>query len=101
MMVGRKVEFVIDKKPCVLKDTVLKVENLVVGSSKKGKNSVNNVSFEVKGGEIVCIAGIDGNGQSELAYCLTGLEKAKSGKILFNNVDVTSSNIKNKNNFIY
>ena len=97
MMVGRKVEFVIDKKPCVLKETVLKVENLVVGSSKKGKNSVNNVSFEVRGGEIVCIAGIDGNGQSELAYCLTGLEKAKSGKILFNNVDVTSSNIKTKN----
>ena len=97
MMVGRKVEFVVDKKPCDLKDTVLKVENLTVGSSKKGKNSVNNVSFEVKGGEIVCIAGIDGNGQSELAYAIAGLEKVKSGSIIFDDKDVTTASIKQRN----
>ena len=97
MMVGRKVEFVVDKKPCDLKNTVLKVENLTVGSSKKGKNSVNNVSFEVKGGEIVCIAGIDGNGQSELAYAIAGLEKVKSGSIIFDDKDVTTASIKQRN----
>ena len=97
MMVGRKVEFVVDKKPCDLKDTVLKVENLTVGSSKKGKNIVNNVSFEVKGGEIVCIAGIDGNGQSELAYAIAGLEKVKSGSIIFDDKDVTTASIKQRN----
>ena len=75
MMVGRKVEFVVEKKPCELKDTVLEVKNLVVGSPKNDKYKVNNVSFNVRGGEIVCIAGIDGNGQSELAHCITGLEK--------------------------
>ena len=97
MMVGRKVEFVVEKKPCDLKNTVLKIENLTVGSSKKGKNSVNNVSFEVKGGEIVCIAGIDGNGQSELAYAIAGLEKVKSGSIIFDNEDVTTASIKQRN----
>ncbi len=98
MMVGRKVEFVVEKKPCELKDTVLKVKNLTVGSSKKGKLSVNDVSFEVRGGEIVCLAGIDGNGQVELAHCITGLEKAKSGSVIFNGEDVTFSNVKKRNN---
>ena len=97
MMVGRKVEFVVDKKPTNPKDIILEVKNLVVPSSKKGINSVNNVSFNVRGGEIVCIAGIDGNGQSELAYCITGLEKAKSGTILFSGNDVTNSSIQTKN----
>ena len=97
MMVGRKVEFVVEKKPCDLKNTVLKIENLTVGSSKKGKNSVNNVSFEVKGGEIVCVAGIDGNGQSELAYAIAGLEKVKSGSIIFDDKDVTTASIKQRN----
>ena len=97
MMVGRKVEFVVEKKPCELKETVLEVKNLVVGAAKKGKNSVNNVSFKVRGGEIVCIAGIDGNGQSELAHCITGLEKARSGDIIFNGENVTIANVKKRN----
>ena len=97
MMVGRKVEFVVEKKPCELKDTVLEVKNLVVGSPKNGKYKVNNVSFNVRGGEIVCIAGIDGNGQSELAHCITGLEKARSGEIIFNGENVTFANVKRRN----
>ena len=98
MMVGRKVEFIIDKKEPEITDAVLKVNNLVVGSTKKGKNSVNGVSFEVRGGEIVCIAGIDGNGQSELAYSISGLEKVKSGEILFKGNDITNASIKSRNN---
>ena len=97
MMVGRKVEFVVDKKERVPGEVVLNVKNLIVGSSKKGKNSVNNVSFNVREGEIVCIAGIDGNGQSELIYSITGLEKIKSGTVSFKGVDITNASINKKN----
>ena len=81
MMVGREVEFIVNKENINIGETVLDVKNLVIGSYHKNKNSVNNISFNVKRGEIVCIAGIDGNGQSELAYGLTGIEKIKSGSI--------------------
>lgn len=97
MMVGRKVEFVVDKKERVPGEVVLDVKNLIVESSKKGKNSVNNVSFNVREGEIVCIAGIDGNGQSELIYSITGLEKIKSGTVSFKGVDITNASINKKN----
>ncbi len=97
MMVGRKVEFVVDKKECNPGKVVLNVKNLVVASTKKGKNSVNNVSFKVRQGEIVCIAGIDGNGQSELIYSITGLNKVKSGTIRLLGEDVTKSSVDKKN----
>ena len=97
MMVGRKVEFVVDKKERVPGEVVLDVKNLIVESSKKGKNSVNNVSFNVREGEIVCIAGIDGNGQSELIYSITGLEKIKSGTVSFKGVDITNASVNKKN----
>ena len=97
MMVGRKVEFVVQKEECKPGDTVLEVNDLVVSGSKKNKNAVNNVSFKVRRGEIVCIAGIDGNGQSELAYGITGLEKIKSGSIVFNGEEITHSSINRRN----
>ena len=97
MMVGRKVEFDIQKAPNETKHVVLEVKDLVVSSSKKHKNSVNNVSFNVRQGEIVCIAGIDGNGQSELAYSITGLQKVKSGYIKLNGVDITNFKIIDRN----
>ena len=98
MMVGRKVEFVVPKEEVTLGENILEVKNLVVGSSNKNKNSVNNVSFNVRGGEIVCIAGIDGNGQTELAYSITGLEKVKSGTIKFKGIDITNQSINRRNN---
>ena len=97
MMVGRKVEFVVQKEECKPGDTVLEVNELVVSGSKKNKNVVNNVSFKVRRGEIVCIAGIDGNGQSELAYGITGLEKIKSGSIVFNGEEITHSSVNRRN----
>ncbi|MBQ2891905.1 MAG: ABC transporter ATP-binding protein [Bacilli bacterium] len=97
MMVGRKVEFVVQKEECKPGDTVLEVNKLVVSGSKKNKNAVNNVSFKVRRGEIVCIAGIDGNGQSELAYGITGLEKIKSGSIVFNGEEITHSSVNRRN----
>lgn len=75
MMVGRPVQLTIDKTEAIPSDVVLKVENLTVKSRSHKKDAVNDVSFEVRAGEIVCIAGIDGNGQTELVYGLTGLEK--------------------------
>ena len=97
MMVGRDVKFVVDKDEAKPTETVLEVNNLCVKSKLHKKNAVNNVSFNVRKGEIVCIAGIDGNGQSELVYGITGLEKAESGNIILCGEDVTNKNIRYKN----
>lgn len=74
MMVGRDVNMVVEKTPAKPKDVILKVENMTVASKMHSNNAVKNVSFEVHEGEIVCIAGIDGNGQTEFVYGLTGME---------------------------
>ena len=70
MMVGRKVNLNVDKAPAQPTDVVLSARGLCVKSRHSGKNVVNNVSFDVRKGEIVCVAGIDGNGQSELVLSL-------------------------------
>ena len=95
MMVGRKVEFVIDKKEIEVKSNILEVKNLVMSSGHK--NTINNISFNVRRGEIVCIAGIEGNGQTQLAYGITGLEKIKSGTILLNGDDISNLSINARN----
>ncbi len=97
MMVGRDVKFSVDKTPSNPQDTVLHVENLSVRSRIRKKKAVKNVSFDVRRGEIVCIAGIDGNGQSELIAALTGLEKRESGRIWLNGENVTGKSIRYKN----
>jgi len=94
MMVGRKVSRVVDKPEAKLGDVVLEVRDLVVTSKLHKKNVVNNVSFDVRAGEIVCIAGIDGNGQSELVYALTGLEPANKGSIVLNGHNITNAHIR-------
>lgn len=97
MMVGRKVQLIVDKIEAKPKDVVLKVENLVMIDKLHKTNAVNNVSFDVRKGEIVCIAGIDGNGQTDLVYGITGLEPIKSGKVYLNNVDITNLSIRKRN----
>lgn len=97
MMVGRKVKFEIEKAPASPGETVLEVKGLSV-AGLHGKLAVNSVSFQVRRGEIVCIAGIDGNGQSELVYALSGLMPAKSGQILLKGQDITHSRIRERNN---
>jgi len=77
MMVGRDVEFAVHKEPSKPKDPILVVEGMTVASKLHNNNAVKNISFTVRAGEIVCIAGIDGNGQTELIYGLTGLECAE------------------------
>ena len=81
MMVGRPVQLEVQKEAAKPGDVVLSVQGLTVPSKLHKNNAVKNVSFQVRKGEIVCIAGIDGNGQSELVYGLTGLEKASGGKV--------------------
>lgn len=99
MMVGRKVNLNIDKGLSNPKDTILNVNNLSVKSKREGnaKLVVNSVNFEVKRGEILCIAGIDGNGQSELVQAITGLIQADSGSVTLNGEDVTKKSIRYKN----
>lgn len=96
MMVGRDVSFSVDKKPAQPGETVLKVEHMTVPSKVHSNNAVKDVSFNVRRGEIVCIAGIDGNGQSEFVQALTGLEKMSSGKIIFEGKDITNATIREK-----
>lgn len=96
MMVGRNVSFAVEKKEAVPKDVVLDVQNMTVASKHHGHNAVSNVSLQVRRGEIVCIAGIDGNGQTEFVYGLSGLEPLKSGSIHLNGADITHSSIRKR-----
>ena len=96
MMVGRDVSFSVDKKPAQPGETVLKVEHMTVPSKVHSNNAVKDISFNVRRGEIVCIAGIDGNGQSEFVQALTGLEKMSAGKMIFEGKDITNATIREK-----
>ncbi|MCL2425290.1 MAG: ABC transporter ATP-binding protein [Oscillospiraceae bacterium] len=96
MMVGRKVSRTVDKPDASLGDVVMEVRNLTVNSKLHNKSVVNNVSFDVKAGEIVCIAGIDGNGQSELVYAITGIEPASSGSISLNGKHIANIPIRER-----
>ena len=97
MMVGRSVKFAVDKTEAKPAGIVLNVENLCVKSKLHKKDAVHNVSFSVRAGEIVCIAGIDGNGQTEFVHALTGLDKTESGRIILNDEDITHKSIRYRN----
>ena len=97
MMVGRPVQLQVQKEDATPGETVLSVRNLTVPSKTSKKNAVNGVSFDAKVGEILCIAGIDGNGQSELVYGITGLEKASKGTITLCGKDISKSSIHQRN----
>ena len=97
MMVGRNVNFHVEKKPSVPGDVILDVENMTVASKVHKNNAVKNVSLKVRAGEIVCLAGIDGNGQTEFVYGLTGLEPLVDGKITLCGKDITKAPIRERN----
>lgn len=96
MMVGRDVNFVVEKKPAKPADVVLDIQGMTVASKHHKNNAVNHVSLQVHRNEIVCIAGIDGNGQTEFVYGLSGLEPVKAGKILLNGEDITHMSIRKR-----
>ena len=96
MMVGRPVQLQVNKDEAHPGDVVLSVKNFTVPSHLHKKDAVHNVSFDVRAGEIVCIAGIDGNGQTELVYGLTGLDKPSSGTITLCGKDISHASIRHR-----
>jgi ABC-type uncharacterized transport system ATPase subunit len=96
MMVGRDVALKVDKKVAVPGDVVLSLKGVTVPSKISKKDAVKNVTFDVRAGEIVCIAGIDGNGQTELVYAITGIEKQSKGEIMLCGKDISKASIRTR-----
>jgi len=94
MMVGREVNFSVEKADRAPGDVVLSVEHLTVPSKFHKNNAVKDVSFTVRAGEIVCLAGIEGNGQTEFVYALTGLERQSRGTIRICGHDISTASIR-------
>ena len=95
MMVGREVNFSVEKDEAKPSDVVLSIKNLNV-KNVKGLLGVKDFTLDVRAGEIVGLAGIDGNGQTELVHALTGLCKSESGSIILNGKDITHLTIKER-----
>ncbi|MBG0767545.1 ABC transporter ATP-binding protein [Sphaerochaeta halotolerans] len=96
MMVGRPVSFKVDKKPAQVGRVILDIHDLKVMNSKKVLG-VKDFSLSVKAGEIVGIAGVDGNGQTELIEAITGLREVESGSIILDGNDITNADIRRRN----
>lgn len=96
MMVGRSVQMKVEKTEAKPTDVVLDVEGVTVPSKIHKNNAVQNVSFQVRRGEIVCLAGIEGNGQTQFVHALTGLDNISSGKITLEGKDITRTSIRKR-----
>ena len=96
MMVGRPVQLVVEKEEAKPGKPILEIEHLTVPSKIHKNNAVKDVSLTVHAGEIVCIAGIDGNGQTEFVYGITGLEKPSSGTVKLLGKDITNEPIRQR-----
>ncbi len=96
MMVDRPVQLQVEKGEAKAGDVVLEVKGLTVPSKIHKNNAVKDVSFAVRAGEIVCIAGIDGNGQTELIHGLSGLEKITGGVITLCGKDISGASIRRR-----
>jgi simple sugar transport system ATP-binding protein len=88
MMVGRDVKLVVDKEAATPGEPVLSVDELAVADDR-GQRVVDGVSFDVRAGEILALAGVQGNGQTELVEAITGLRPARSGSVRFDGRDIT------------
>jgi general nucleoside transport system ATP-binding protein len=95
MMVGRQVSFKVNKKPSTPGEEVLRLENLSVKNNKKVLG-LKDFSLEVRKGEIVGIAGVEGNGQTEIVEAITGMREIESGAIFFNGRDITKTSIRDR-----
>ncbi|WP_024613219.1 ABC transporter ATP-binding protein [Clostridium sp. Ade.TY] len=89
MMVGREVSFKVNKKKSEPKEEVLKIDNISVKNNKK-VFGLKDFSLSIRSGEIVGVAGVEGNGQNELVEAITGLRKVESGKVIYKNKDITN-----------
>jgi simple sugar transport system ATP-binding protein len=95
MMVGREVSFKVDKKEAVPGEIVLKIDKLSVKNHKKVLG-LKDFSLELRKGEIVGIAGVEGNGQTELVEALTGMRTIESGTIMYKEADITKTSIRER-----
>ena len=95
MMVGREVNFNPDKAEARFRDVVLEVEHMTVKNENRFE-VVKDVSFTVRGGEIFAIAGVSGNGQTEIADAITGMLKIASGTVKIDGKDITNRSIREK-----
>ncbi|MEY2876824.1 MAG: hypothetical protein RLZ24_251 [Actinomycetota bacterium] len=93
LMVGRPVSLDVDKNPAKLGNVTLSVSNLTI-CDHTGRSLVKNVSFEVRAGEILAVAGVQGNGQSELAESIVGLQEHVTGTITLEGQDITKSSVR-------
>ena len=100
MMVGRPVQLVVTKGEAHPTDVVLRLDHVTVPSRLHKKDAVRGVSFDVRAGEIVCLAGIDGNGQTELIYGLTGLEKCTGGSITLCGREIAHASIRERSRYM-
>jgi len=96
MMVGRPVQLEVVKDPAQPGEAVLELKDFCVPSKNHKKDAVHNVSFQARAGEILCIAGIDGNGQTELVYGITGLEKSSGGTVTLCGEDISHASIRHR-----
>ncbi len=96
MMVGRPVSFTVDKKPAQVGRVILELYDLEVMNNKK-MLGVKGVNLSVKSGEIVGIAGVDGNGQTELIEAITGLRPVEGGTIVLDGNDITNASVRKRN----
>ena len=96
MMVGRQVELTIDKAPAQPGEVVLEVSHLTVPSKVHKGNAVKDVSFTVRRGEILCLAGIEGNGQTQLVHALTGLSRVGGGSVKLLGQDITHATVRRR-----
>ena len=96
MMVGRDVQLEVEKAPAKPGEVILDVQDVTIPSATHKKNAVKDVTFQVRAGEIVCLAGIEGNGQTEFVYGLTGLEKVSGGRVSFCGKDITHASIRER-----
>jgi ABC-type uncharacterized transport system ATPase subunit len=90
---GRKVQLEVNKETAKPGEIIMEISHLSM-KSKHNKDSVKDVSFKIKRGEILCIAGIEGNGQTDLVYGITGLHKLSAGKIMYKGVDLANKSIR-------
>jgi ABC-type uncharacterized transport system ATPase subunit len=97
MMVGRKVNFSVEKQRAAPGEPILALEHVFMRSRDHQKPLLDDISFVVRRGEIATIAGIDGNGQSELVYAITGLADIDSGRIVLHGEDISRAPVKRRN----
>jgi len=96
MMVGRKVILSLEKNEAQVGERILEVKNLTMKGAAGYKNKLTDISFTVNAGEIVCVAGIEGNGQTDLVYALTGLAPIDGGIVTMKGTDITKAKIRSR-----